>query len=93
MNSVLENFNVDVFVEAIMEDGEAKGIKIGEERGIKIGEANGIKIGEANGRAQGLNNMTEIYELLKSGMSPDDILARGYSKEYVDLAKKMMDVK
>ena len=92
MNSVLENFNMDVFVEAVMADGEAKGeacgIKIGEAKGIKIGEANGIKIGEN----QGMNKLAEVYGMLKSGMSPNDILAKGYGKEYIDLAKSMMGV-
>ena len=76
MNSVLENFNMDVFVEAVMADGEAKGIKIGEERG----------------EAKGMNKLAEVYGLLKSGMSPNDILAKGYGKEYIDLAKSMMGV-
>lgn len=76
MNSVLENFNMDVFVEAVMADGEAKGIKIGEERG----------------EAKGMNKLAEVYGLLKSGMSPDDILAKGYGKEYIDLARSMMGV-
>ena len=76
MNSVLENFNMDVFVEAVMADGEAKGIKIGEERG----------------EAKGMNKLAEVYGMLKSGMSPNDILAKGYGKEYIDLAKSMMGV-
>ena len=76
MNSVLENFNMDVFVEAVMADGEAKG----EARGIKIGEN------------QCMNKLTEVHGLLKSGMSPDDILAKGYGKEYIDLARSMMGV-
>ena len=84
MNSVLENFNMDVFVEAVMADGEAKG----EARGIKIGEAKGIKIGEN----QGMNKLAEVYGMLKSGMSPNYILAKGYGKEYIDLAKSMMGV-
>ena len=88
MNSVLENFNMDVFVEAVMADGEAKG----EARGIKIGEAKGNKIGEERGEAKGMNKLAEVYGLLKSGMSPDDILAKGYGKEYIDLARSMMGV-
>ena len=88
MNSVLENFNMDVFVEAGMADGEAKG----EARGIKSGEAKGIKIGEERGEAKGMNKLAEVYGLLKSGMSPDDILAKGYGKEYIDLARSMMGV-
>ena len=83
MNSVLENFNMDVFVEAVMADGEAKG----EARG----EARGIKIGETRGETRGINKLAEVYSLLKSGISPRDILDKGYNQEYIDLAKKMME--
>ena len=83
MNSVLENFNMDVFVEAVMADGEAKG----EARG----EARGIKIGETRGETRGMNKLAEVYSLLKSGISPRDILDKGYNQEYIDLAKKMME--
>ena len=68
-------YDYELHMRELEQEGEERGIKIGEERGIKIGEERGIKVGEE----------VCLLELVKEGSITPELAAKklGITKEEV----------
>ena len=84
----------------VLDEREAKGIKIGEARGIEIGETRGIAIGETRGEARGIEigetrgkktGMEKLKEAIldmRRGIAESD-LKKKYDEETLKMARSI----
>ncbi|MGI6783364.1 MAG: hypothetical protein ACOX5A_03975 [Aminivibrio sp.] len=72
------------WADALIKEGEERGIKLGEMRGIKLGEMRGIKLGEERGLRLGVTQAKRdtALRMLRRGMAPSEVA------ELVDLPEE-----
>ena len=66
-------YNEELHLKAIKEEGVDEGIEIGKSQGIEIGKSQGIEIGKSQGIEIGENRLAELLKYLNSAGRQEDI--------------------
>ena len=91
---VITEYNEEVFVNGIRnegyEDGIAHGKELGRSEGRKEGRKEGRREGRREGRSEGQSELVKAVELLRQGKTVDELIESGIDQKTVDLATTIM---
>ena len=83
---VITEYNEEVFVNGIRNEGYEDGIAHGKE----LGRSEGRKEGLREGRSEGQSELVKAVELLRQGKTPEELVKSGIDQKTVDLATTIM---
>ena len=82
----LTEFNEEVFVKGIREEGIEEGIEKGIEKGIEEGIEKGIE----KGREEGIEEVFDVLHQLKEGSSEHELISMGFPVSIVSRAMSLL---
>ena len=83
---VITEYNEEVFVNGIRNEGYEDGIA----QGKKLGRREGLKQGRTEGREEERYELMKAIELLRQGKTPEELAKSGIDQKTVDLATTIM---